>query len=60
MLFLFRSCHVCGMWIEIRRHRRINSTGRRHATYVACGLKFVGVVVILVHIIVMPRMWHVD
>ena len=34
------SCHVCGMWIEIMRMTRRQRKCCRHATYVACGLKF--------------------
>ena len=33
------SCHVCGMWIEIRPRAATAATAARHATYVACGLK---------------------
>ena len=34
------SCHVCGMWIEIEDCITSANTPPRHATYVACGLKF--------------------
>ena len=33
------SCHVCGMWIEIRVLVHHVYTFFSHATYVACGLK---------------------
>ena len=37
---MFKSCHVCGMWIEICEVGTMSETFWRHATYVACGLKF--------------------
>ena len=54
------SCHVCGMWIEIGLQRRLSAVLLRHATYVACGLKYQGFGAAIHAEQVMPRMWHVD
>ena len=35
-----KSCHVCGMWIEIRIRQTPFPQRTSHATYVACGLKY--------------------
>ena len=34
------SCHVCGMWIEMYLPGASSQVSRSHATYVACGLKW--------------------
>ena len=34
-----KSCHVCGMWIEIATAFNATCACSSHATYVACGLK---------------------
>ena len=36
-----RSCHVCGMWIEMLLLYKDARCDMGHATYVACGLKLV-------------------
>ena len=40
MVSVQRSCHVCGMWIEIEMSVCIGYNTSCHATYVACGLKY--------------------
>ena len=59
MAFL-ASCHVCGMWIEMKWYAFSSAVPYRHATYVACGLKSCALRRYAYGEAVMPRMWHVD